>query len=164
MAVALFALVLGASGGAYAAVSESSNAVVACVHHHGGGLYEARTCARRDRRLVWSVTGPTGATGSQGLQGIQGLPGTPDPSQFYTKAESDARFLDGSGAITTIPLVDLPNARSGPLVDVPGVGNLEVTFCAVVESEFRYTNESNGPQSPSSDTPTSRTVLRTTSS
>jgi len=45
MGVALAALFVAASGGAYAAVTSSSGAIVACVHHKGGGLYVARTCA-----------------------------------------------------------------------------------------------------------------------
>jgi hypothetical protein len=144
--------VAAASGGAYAAMTASSTSIVACVHHNGGGLYKARKCARHDGRLVWSVTGPRGATGpqgpqgNQGPQGIQGRPGTPDTSQFYTQAESDTRFLRGSGGVTTIPLVDLPNGGSGPLVDIAGVGKLEVVLCALGNSEFSYTNESNGAQ------------------
>lgn len=75
MAVALAALVLGASGGAYAAVATSSGTITACVHHKGGGLYLARECARHDKRLRWNAIGPRGAGGTQGLQGSQGLQG-----------------------------------------------------------------------------------------
>lgn len=92
------------------------------------------------------MTGPRGATGQHGPQGIQGSPGTPDTSQFYTKTQSDDRFLHGSGQITTIPLLDLHNAASGPLIDVAGVGKLEVTGCASAESSLTYTNESTTAQ------------------
>jgi hypothetical protein len=58
MAVALAALVVAASGGAYAAVKGSPRTITVCVHHKGGGLYTARKYrrdsrghpARRDRR------------------------------------------------------------------------------------------------------------------
>jgi hypothetical protein len=36
--------------------------------------------------------GPKGAPGAKGDPGPKGDTGTPDPSSFYTKAESDARF------------------------------------------------------------------------
>ena len=146
MGVAFVALIIAASGGAYAAVSASPEQIHACVHHHGGGLYEARMCAHGDKRLIWSVIGPSGAAGPPGPQGTQGPPGTPDTSQFYTKAQSDAAFVHGSGEITTIPLLDLPNSGSGALVDVAGVGKLEVTGCAIGNSGFKYTNESSGTQ------------------
>jgi hypothetical protein len=149
MGVALIALLIAASGGAYAAVTAGSKSMVACVHHNGGGLYERGTCAGHDRRLVWSVAGPRGAAGPQGPAGppgIQGPPGSPDTAQFYTKADSDARFVHGSGQITTIPLLDLHNSGSGVLVDVVRVGKLAVTGCALGNSGFRYTNESGVSQ------------------
>jgi hypothetical protein len=66
MGVALAALTVAASGGAYAAATGSSRAIVACVHHQGGGLYVARRCARKDRSLKWSVTGPSNAFSASG--------------------------------------------------------------------------------------------------
>lgn len=150
LAVALVALVVAASGGAYAAVTAASNSIVACVHHNGGGLYVHRTCSRNDRHLVWSVAGPAGPAGPQGPagpRGIQGPPGSPDTTQFYTKADSDARFVHGSGQITTIPLVDLHNGSAGaPLVDVAGVGKLAVTGCALGNIGLKYSNESGASQ------------------
>ena len=146
LVAALVALAAAASGGAYAAVvTGAPKSIVACVHHSGGGLYVRRTCSRTDRRVVWSVAGPAGSAGPQGPpgpQGIQGPPGSPDTSQFYSKVDSDARFVHGSGQITTIPLVDLHNGGSGPLVDVARVGKLAVSGCALGNSAFRYTNES----------------------
>jgi hypothetical protein len=75
MGVSLAALVVAASGGAYAAVTGSSGAIVACVHQKGGGLYIARKCARHDKRLKWSVTGPRGPAGRDGAIGPAGLVG-----------------------------------------------------------------------------------------
>ena len=77
MGVALVALVLAASGGAYAAVKSSSPTISACVHHKGGGLYVAHRCARHDARLRWDVTGPPGRQGTQGVMGLQGPAGQP---------------------------------------------------------------------------------------
>lgn len=158
LGIALVALVLALTGGAYAAGSASQGTVAACVHHIGGGLYSARRCARHDRRLVWSVTGPRGATGQQGPQGaqgpkgdtgpqgIQGPPGSPDTSQFYDKSQSDARFMHGSGGVTTIPLANIANGGTAELVNVAGVGSLTVTACAVANSGLKYTNESTVAQ------------------
>ena len=75
MAVALVALVMAASGGAYAAVKGSPRTITVCVHHKGGGLYTTRKCARRDARLSWNVKGPTGAQGPRGLTGAPGAQG-----------------------------------------------------------------------------------------
>ena len=77
MGVALVALVVAASGGAYAAVKSSSPTISACVHHKGGGLYVAHKCARHDARLRWDVTGPPGRQGEQGVMGLQGPAGQP---------------------------------------------------------------------------------------
>jgi hypothetical protein len=75
MGVSLVALVVAASGGAYAAVGGSPGVIRACVHRTGGGLYIARHCARHDKGLAWSATGPSGSRGLQGPQGLQGPPG-----------------------------------------------------------------------------------------
>ena len=75
--VALVALVVAASGGAYAAVKVSSPKITACVHHKGGGLYIAHKCARHDARLDWGVAGKVGAQGKPGVMGLQGPAGQP---------------------------------------------------------------------------------------
>lgn len=77
MGVALAALVLAASGGAYAAVKVSSPKITACVHHKGGGLYIAHRCARHDARIEWGVAPKVGAQGKPGAMGLQGPAGRP---------------------------------------------------------------------------------------
>ena len=67
-------LVVAAGGVAYAAVSGSAT-IGACVHKRDGELYQAHKCAKGDKKLSWSVTGPQGATGAEGPQGSQGLTG-----------------------------------------------------------------------------------------
>lgn len=49
-----------AVGSAYAATAVSSRSLAACVRHNGGALYEAKQCAKHDRRLRWGLTGPQG--------------------------------------------------------------------------------------------------------
>ncbi len=143
MVVALVAVVVAASGGAYAATTTSSKTIAACVRHSGGTVYVAKRCRRHDKRLTWNTTGPrgvAGAPGNQGAQGLQGPPGTPDPSQFYDKATSDGRFVHGSGTITPIPAIDVPNATGATIADVPGVGTFETKSCAAGNSTYRYLN------------------------
>jgi hypothetical protein len=69
--VATVAFVVGVGGIALAA-SSGSPTITVCVHKHGGGLYKAKHCAKHDGHLSWNNV---------------------DPSQFYTKAASDARYL-----------------------------------------------------------------------
>jgi hypothetical protein len=67
MGVALLALVFSFGGGAYAAISATvAKPIVVCVHGHGGGLYMARHCARRDRQLRFSPSGANTTAGPQG--------------------------------------------------------------------------------------------------
>jgi hypothetical protein len=75
LGVSVVALVVAASAGAYAAATGSSGTIVACVGHKGGGLYIARKCARGDRVLKWSVTGPQGPAGTAGKDGAAGPAG-----------------------------------------------------------------------------------------
>ncbi len=75
MAVSLLALVLAATGGAYAAVTVSSTTIVACVHKKGGGLYIRQKCGRHDRALAWNVAGPRGPKGATGSKGSTGFTG-----------------------------------------------------------------------------------------
>ena len=110
--VALTALVVGASGGAYAAGQSASAPISACVHHNGGGLYTARRCARKDRRLTWNVTGPTGPAGSPGAQGAagaagaQGIQGIPGPTHVYSVQGASTSFGAFPGA--TVATLSLP--------------------------------------------------------
>jgi hypothetical protein len=143
---ATLALVLATGGGAYAAVSSipgSDGVIRGCYQKKKGNLRLVRAgkkCSKGEKAIAFNQRG------RQGVPGPQGPAGTPDTSAFYTKTASDARFLLGAGQFRTIPLVDLPNSGSGPLVDVAGVGKLEVTGCALGNSGFRYTNESTGDQ------------------
>jgi len=72
MGVALAALFVAASGGAYAATTRSSATIVACVHRQGGGLYVAHKCAAHDTLLSWNTAGPQGPAGKDGKDGKDG--------------------------------------------------------------------------------------------
>jgi hypothetical protein len=62
-AVAALALVTIATGVTYAATRAVPKTITACVHHVGGGLYKAATCAAHDSSLTWNIAGPQGAPG-----------------------------------------------------------------------------------------------------
>ena len=119
-AMALIAglLAAAAAGGAYAATRLSSNVIRACVHRAGGGVYLARRCAPRDRRLTWNVTGPAGVPGPAGAQGPPGVPG-PAGAPGAPAATLFAQVsFDGT----------LGAASPGIRVDKVGLGRYEVDF------------------------------------
>jgi hypothetical protein len=70
---AVAALIAG--GGTYALAGQGSSTLSACVHRHGGALYEAKKCAKHDRRLTWSIAGPEGPAGPAGSSGPAGANG-----------------------------------------------------------------------------------------
>jgi hypothetical protein len=72
------ALVAATAGGAYAA-GTSGGSISVCVHHNGGGLYQAHQCARDDRELQWDVRGLDGPKGAAGAAGPAGPAGAPGP-------------------------------------------------------------------------------------
>ena len=116
----------------------------------GGALRvvpQGTQCRRGEVALAWNQRGVQGPSGPQGAAGVQGASGTlTDTSQFYTRAQSDARFMQGTGGVSAIPRTVIANTQAGTLFDVPGSGKLDVTFCAGNQSEYRYTNESGATQ------------------
>lgn len=102
--LALLALLVAGSGGAYAAAPAKS--IVVCVNHRSHALYLSHTCARRDKRLAWNVTGPSGANGSsgaagaRGATGAQGSAGQTGPAGPFTAVLPSGASLKGAyGAI-----------------------------------------------------------------
>jgi hypothetical protein len=68
LVVSVVALVVAAAGGAYAA-GQASTTITLCVSRHGGAVYKAKRCKRRDSKLSFNTTGPAGATGATGAAG-----------------------------------------------------------------------------------------------
>jgi hypothetical protein len=89
LALGVIAVVIAAAGGAYAA--NSGGTITVCVHHNGGGLYEARKCAKHDANLSWNAQGPPGQPGTPGLQGPRGPQGSPG-----TNGTNGTDGLDGT--------------------------------------------------------------------
>ena len=105
MGVALVALFVAVSGGAYAATTRSSAAIVACVHHAGGGLYIAASArpttssssgtppahrpAGKDGGAA--AVGPKGDTGPAGPKGDAGAVGPAGPFPKVLPSEITVR-------------------------------------------------------------------------
>jgi hypothetical protein len=65
VALAAIALISVAGGGAFADSSKGGQIAV-CVHHVGGGLYQAKRCAKHDTSLTWNRAGIQGPQGPGG--------------------------------------------------------------------------------------------------
>lgn len=68
-----------AGGGAYALASSSGGTITVCARHKSGTLYEAKRCAKHDKKLSWNKQGPPGSAGIPGPQGSTGMPGARGP-------------------------------------------------------------------------------------
>ncbi|MEA2125854.1 MAG: hypothetical protein QOI80_2636 [Solirubrobacteraceae bacterium] len=77
-ALALVAVVLSASGFAAAAIPGSDGTITACYKKTKGALRvvdAGKRCAKREKRLAWSQTGPAGPRGAAGADGARGPTG-----------------------------------------------------------------------------------------
>jgi hypothetical protein len=69
------ALALLVAGGGYALASGTASTIHACIHHKGGDLYIANTCATHDKQISWNKVGPRGPQGLKGKTGATGPQG-----------------------------------------------------------------------------------------
>jgi hypothetical protein len=144
--VATLALVFAMAGGAYAASGGIGHGGVihGCYARHGGQLRLVKAgtkCGRHQRAIAFDKTGPRGVAGPRGATGTPGPAGKVDTSSFYSKAQSDGRYVKGAGSVTAIPLTTTPNGKSVTLVTLPGLGQLTLT-CALASTSFKFSNTS----------------------
>lgn len=132
---AYLALFVALGGSAYAVTSSTPTGVLrACVSNQTGAmrLLHQGSCKPSERMVRWNIAGPAGpegaagAQGSQGVQGPTGPTGTVETSSFYTKAESDSRYLPIGGTA----------ADSSDLGGVPASGYLTTDGTAANSSEL----------------------------
>lgn len=97
--VSYLALFLALAGGAYAIHSSAPATIRACYSSRTGSLRVLRAahCGPGEVFLAWNRQGIAGPAGAQGPQGVQGPTGTVDTSNFYSKAQSDTRYLPLAG-------------------------------------------------------------------
>lgn len=108
-AFAVGIVMLLVAGGGYAMATGGT--ISACVHKHGGVLYVGR-CAKKDKRLTWSIAGPQGQRGPQGVQGSQGPQGntgSTGPSDAYS-AYKNGPLEPLPSSMSTIASLQIPNA------------------------------------------------------
>jgi len=96
--VAYLALFFALGGTSFAAVNALPRNSVGSPQIKNGSIQKVDISKRtvsslRGLRGPRGLQGPQGQQGPQGPQGLQGPTGTVDTSNFYTKAQSDARFL-----------------------------------------------------------------------
>jgi hypothetical protein len=151
LAVSIVALVVAATGGAYAAITTAPAVISACVHHNGGGLYVAHKCARGDKRLKWNVTGPPGSQGVPGVKGDQGMPGSqgvpgvkgdqgaPGPTAAaFASTDAPVSILSNS----YVPVVSLSTPTS---TGTTATGKLSTSFPARIIVEATTTISTSAP-------------------
>lgn len=117
---ATLALVLAMSGGAYAAVTLPKNSVAA-KQIRSNAVTSTKvldgsltTKDFKKGQLPTGPRGPQGDPGPQGPQGPQGPAGTPDG---WTRAEADARYLQGKGRTFGFSVSARPY---GPVLEIDG--------------------------------------------
>lgn len=140
LAVSLIALVLAASGGAYAAVITSTPTINACAHHKGGGLYVSRHCAHQDSRVTWNLTGPRGATGQRGLQGARGPQGAPGPTaSAFASTDSPVPTVSNS----YVPVLSLSSPSDGSHTRATGKLTTDFPARIIVEANTTIATETS---------------------
>ncbi len=116
--VAALAIVVIAGGATYAATAAAPRTITACVHHSGGGLYEAAKCAAHDSSLTWNVTGPAGAPGLS----------------LFVRADQNGKVYEHSAGVT----VSKVTTTEGPYYVVTFPQN--ISGCAAVVSQGETSN------------------------
>jgi hypothetical protein len=125
MVVAVIALVVALSGSAVAATlitrsSQIRNGVITSADLANGRAVDTRDMTPAARRALTGASGrqgaagpagPAGPTGATGPAGATGATGTVDTSRFFTKTESDDRFLAKAAAAADSAKLGGLNAR-----------------------------------------------------
>lgn len=127
VALSAAALFCAIGGGAYAAAS-SNNTVTVCVKHSGGELYQAKKCAKHDKKLSWNEKGVAGSTGAVGAAGAPGAPGTPGAagpgakliSADVAAGSSSTGTIDGTWTYTLTCASGSPYAQATFTLSGPG--------------------------------------------
>jgi hypothetical protein len=126
VALGAIALVIAAAGGAYGAyAATAANTITVCIHHNGGGLYQAHKCANHDKKLTWNQQGPQGATGLPGPQGVPGAAGAPAAVQVAGWSGGIGTIGTYNGAIVFAgPTATVTTTAADPTIVASGSASL----------------------------------------
>ena len=93
-----------------------------------------------------ATKGPQGLPGDTGATGPQGETGTVDTSNFYTKGQSDGRFVAGTAVSGRgiIPDGDIVRNDTEAVVTLPGLGAIVILRTSAAECLVRFINTSGG--------------------
>jgi hypothetical protein len=151
--MATIAVFAALGGGAVAATSfiGSDGAIHGCVTAKGKLMLvrPGKRCAKGSRAIAWNEIGPKGEagakgdpgakgdTGATGPKGDTGATGTVDTSNFFTKSQSDARYVQGNAQVLSNHLLQ-PNAptTTNNLFDIAGAGRL-ISECSELTAPER---------------------------
>lgn len=159
-AVGYLALFVALSGTSFAAVSTftaGDGSVKVCVKKSSGAtrvVTPKADCRKKERTLSINQqgrrgpAGAVGATGAPGAKGAKGDTGTVDTSQFFSKTESDARFVGGTGHYVHRRFKQnvtsaAPNAQADLLV-IPGELTVRGTCSQTYGATVSYKNTTAG--------------------
>jgi hypothetical protein len=109
VAIGVLALVIAVAGGAYAASGGGgAKKITVCVAKGDGTLYQAKKCAKKDKKLSWNQKGPAGPAGAKGAAGTNGANGANGAVQGYSATNASSVDITKKTAYTTIVTKDLP--------------------------------------------------------
>lgn len=94
--LAALAVCLGILSTASTQAQQANNSIYACYQKNTGDLRKVSgpgQCRNSEMAISWNTAGAPGPQGPKGDKGDKGEPGVVDTSNFYTKSESDQRFI-----------------------------------------------------------------------
>jgi hypothetical protein len=149
LVVSIIALVVALGGTGYAASKLPKNSVSSgqikrgAVHNSDLARGAVTSSTVRDGSLL-SKDFKAGQLPA-GPQGPQGPTGTVDTSNFFTKGQSEDRYLQGSGRVLAGRLITPLNPAGLPVVlDVPGIVTVRELNCQAGGANVTFSNPSIG--------------------
>lgn len=110
-----------AGGGAYALASSDGGTITVCVRHEGGALYQAKRCAKHDKKLSWNKQGLQGSPGMRGPEGPQGTQGQGPQGPQGPQGIQGQQGVQGSSGISNYQIVTgTPVNSSGGGINLAG--------------------------------------------
>jgi hypothetical protein len=149
LVVSIIALVVALGGTGYAASTLPKNSVSSgqikrgAVHNSDLARGAVTSSTVRDGSLLSKDFKPGQLPA--GPAGPQGPTGTVDTANFFTKSQTDDRYLQGSGRVLAGRLITALNPTGSPVVlDVPGIVTVRELNCQAGGANVTFSNPSFG--------------------